>query len=516
LSSVGRDTLYDLAIIGGGVNGCGIARDAAGRGASVVLFEQGDLASGTSSRSTKLIHGGLRYLELLEFRLVQEALKERDVLWRLAPHIVRPLRFVLPHRPGMRPRWVLRLGLLLYDHLGGRMLLPGTRSLDLASDAAGEPLKSTYRRAFEYSDCWVDDARLVVLNARDAAERGAVIRPRTRVVGASRTKDRWELQVEVRGARCETAAARVLVNATGPWVGEVAANVIGAKTSVPVRLVQGSHIVTRRLFAHENCYIFQNSDGRIVFALPFERDFTLIGTTDRDYHGDPAAVRASDEEIGYLCSVASEYFRKSVHTDDVVWAYSGVRPLHDDGSTKPQEATRDYTLTLDAGPEQPPLLSVFGGKITTYRVLAELAVNQLKGHLVAAEQPSWTGRVPLPGGDFPPDGYEALVDATVRAHPFLERATAARLVRAYGTRAARLLEGANRMSDCGASFGADLTEREVAYLMREEWAQTADDVLWRRSKLGLRFSAAQASALDDFMRRNAAAPSLQSERRRAG
>jgi glycerol-3-phosphate dehydrogenase len=516
LATVGGETVYDLAIIGGGVNGCGIARDAAGRGASVVLFEQEDLASGTSSRSTKLIHGGLRYLEFFEFRLVQEALKERDVLWRLAPHIVRPLRFVLPHHAGMRSRSVLRLGLFLYDHIGGRKLLPGTQNLDLANDAAGEPLKPIYRHAFEYSDCWVDDARLVVLNARDAAEHGAVIRPRTGVVSASHTKDRWELQVEAHGGRRELVASRILVNATGPWVSEVATNVIRTKAAVPVRLVQGSHIVTPRLFAHEKCYIFQNRDGRIVFALPFERDFTLIGTTDRDYHGDPAAVRASDDEIAYLCSVASEYFRKPVRVDDVVWAYSGVRPLHDDGTTKAQEATRDYTLTLDAGPERPPLLSVFGGKITTYRVLAELAVNQLKGHLVAAEQPSWTGRVPLPGGDFPHDGCDALVDATMRAHPFLDRATAARLVRAYGTRAARLLEGANRMSDCGASFGADLTEREVDYLMREEWAQTADDVLWRRSKLGLRFSAAQTAALDDFMRRNAAVPSLPSERRRAG
>ena len=504
---------FELAIIGGGVNGCGIARDAAGRGASVVLFEQGDLAGGTSSRSTKLIHGGLRYLEYYEFRLVQDALRERDVLWRLAPHIVTPARFVLPHHGGMRPRWLLRLGLFLYDHIGGRRHLPGTSALDLRHDVAGEALKSTYRHALEYSDCRVDDARLVVLNARDAAERSAVIRPRTRVTNASRQDDHWVIDVEGKDGR-ETIAARVLVNAAGPWVGEVA-SVIHANASAPVRLVQGSHIMVPRLFSHEKCYIFQNADGRIVFALPFDADFTLIGTTDLDYRGDPSAVAASAQEIAYLCAAASEYFRAPVRSDDVVWSYSGVRPLQDDGSSKAQEATRDYTLTLDAGAGRAALLTVLGGKITTYRVLAELAVNELKGHLAAAGEPNWTGRVPLPGGDFAPDGLPALIDATMRAHPYLDRAVAARLVRAYGTRVTKLLGGAHAMSDLGADFGAGLSEREVDYLMREEWAQTADDVLWRRSKLGLRFSAAQTAALDDAMRRKADAAPSQDERRRA-
>jgi glycerol-3-phosphate dehydrogenase len=513
LDPVGHNTTYDLAIIGGGVNGCGIARDAAGRGASVVLFEQDDLASATSSRSTKLVHGGLRYLEFYEFRLVHEALRERDVLWRLAPHIVRPLRFVLPHHDGMRSRWLLRLGLFLYDHIGGRKLLPRTRSLDLANDVVGRPLKPRYRRAFEYSDCWVDDARLVVLNARDAAERGADIRPRTHVISASRAKDHWEVQVaEASSGRRQTVTACVLVNAAGPWAGEVAANVVHARASVPVRLVQGSHIVVPRLFSHEKCYVFQNADGRIVFVLPFEHDFTLIGTTDRDYHGDPAAVGPSAEEIAYLCTVVSEYFRQPIRIGDVVWAYSGVRPLQDDGATKAQEATRDYTLALDASPARAPLLSVFGGKITTYRVLAELAMNQLKGHLPAAERPNWTGRVPLPGGDFPHDGYEALVDAILRAHAYLEPGLARRLVRAYGTRAARLLDGARSMADLGTMFGADLSEREVAYLMREEWATTADDVLWRRTKLGLRFSAAEKAALQDFMTRATQTPSATAQR----
>lgn len=515
MSSTPESVPFDLAVIGGGVNGCGIARDAAGRGASVVLLEQDDLASGTSSRSTKLIHGGLRYLEFYEFRLVRDALKERDVLWRLAPHIVAPRRFVLPHHKAMRPRWLLRLGLFLYDHIGGRELLPGTRSLDLTKDVAGAPLKPAYRHAFEYSDCSVDDARLVVLNARDAAERGADIRSRTRVANATRLDDHWRLELEHQDGRRETVAARVLINAAGPWVGEVATKVIGGNTSAPVRLVQGSHIVVPKLFSHPKCYIFQHSDGRIVFALPFEQDFTLIGTTDLDYRGDPSLVSASGEEISYLCAVASEYFRTPVRNDDVVWTYSGVRPLHDDGSTKAQEATRDYTLTLDAGPGRATLLTVLGGKITTYRVLAELAVNQLKGHLAAAQQPAWTDRIPLPGGDFPHDGMEALVEATLRAHPYLERDLAARLIRAYGTRAARLLDGAHAVSDLGTTFGADLTEREVDYLIQEEWAHTADDVLWRRSKLGLRFSAAQAAALQAFMQERLSQRSSH-ERRRTG
>ncbi|MDJ1160141.1 glycerol-3-phosphate dehydrogenase [Chelatococcus sp. SYSU_G07232] len=491
---------YDLAIIGGGVNGCGIARDAAGRGASVVLFEQGDFASATSSASTKLIHGGLRYLEHYKFRLVREALMEREVLWKLAPHIIRPLRFVLPHHKGLRPAWFLRLGLFLYDHLGGRKLLPGTRTLDLSRDAAGQPLKPLFTCAFEYSDCWVEDARLVVLNARDAAERGASIRPRTRVVAAERAGDHWRITAERADGRRETVTARVIVNAAGPWVGQVLSGVVRVNAPAAVRLVQGSHIVVRRIYDHDRCYIFQNADGRIVFAIPYERDFTLIGTTDRDYSGDPAAVAASPGEIGYLCAAASEYFKKPVTPDDVVWTYSGVRPLYDDGASKAQEATRDYVLVLDSDNGGAPLISVFGGKITTYRRLAAAVLAKLEAHLPPPKAPAdWTGKAPLPGGDFPPDGIAALVDRTLAAHPYLARGHAERLVRAYGTRVSRLLDGARGPQDLGRVFGADLTEREVRYLMREEWAATAADVLWRRSKLGLRLSAAESAALDEFM-----------------
>lgn len=496
-----QQAVYDIAVIGGGVNGCGIARDAAGRGASVVLFEQSDLGSATSSASTKLIHGGLRYLEHYEFRLVREALMEREVLWKLAPHIIWPLRFVLPHHKGLRPAWLLRLGLFLYDHLGGRKLLPATRSLDLRADAAGGPLKPLFTRGFEYSDCWVEDSRLVALNARDAAERGATIRTRTRVVRAERAGSLWQVTAETADGRQETVSARLLVNAAGPWVGKVLSGVVHAVAPAAVRLVQGSHIVVPRLFEHDRCYIFQNADGRIIFAIPYERDFTLIGTTDRDYAGDPAGVAASEAEIAYLCAAASEYFQQPVARESVVWSYSGVRPLYDDGASKAQEATRDYVLVLDAADGAAPLLSVFGGKITTYRRLAEAVLDKLDPYLPdAAKAPAgWTATAPLPGGDFPHDGFEALVRKTLSAHPCLEPRHAARLVRAYGTRVARLLEGVRAREDLGRVFGADLTAREVDYLMREEWAATADDVLWRRSKLGLRVSAAERAALEAYM-----------------
>jgi glycerol-3-phosphate dehydrogenase len=494
---------YDLAIIGGGVNGCGIARDAAGRGASVVLLEQSDLASGTSSASTKLIHGGLRYLEHYEFRLVREALRERDVLWRLAPHIVRPLRFVLPHHRAMRPAWLLRLGLFLYDHLAGS-LLPGSRGLDLTSDPAGKPLKPGFTRAFEYSDCWVEDSRLVVLNARDAADRGADIRTRTRVTNAVRRQDHWRLTVDSGAKRGEQITAKVLVNAAGPWIGAVQQQVLRRNTPAPIRLVQGSHIVVPRLFEHDRCYILQNADERIVFAIPYEHDFTLIGTTDRDYVGDPARVAITEGEIAYLCAAVGEYFRKTVTPADVVWTYSGIRPLYDDGASKAQELTRDYVLDLQADAGEPPVLSIIGGKITTYRKLAELALDQLKPHLPAAARPRWTGDASLPGGDFPHDGLAVLADETTRSHPYLQAGHAMRLVRAYGTRVRRILDGARTLGDLGTVFGADLTEREVVYLMQQEWAETADDVLWRRSKLGLRFKPEQKSALGEFMQRQAA------------
>ncbi|WP_428032412.1 glycerol-3-phosphate dehydrogenase [Ancylobacter sp.] len=497
------DEIYDLAIIGGGVNGCGIARDAAGRGASVVLLEQGDFAGATSSASTKLIHGGLRYLEQYEFRLVHEALAEREVLWAIAPHIIRPLRFVLPHHAGLRPAWLLRLGLFLYDHLGGRKRLPATRSLDLTRDPAGRPLREGFRRAFEYSDCWVEDSRLVVLNALDAAERGADIRRGARVISASREPEFWRIAFEEDGAR-RTVNARVLVNAAGPWVHEVLAHVLRANSPANVRLVQGSHIVVPRLYEHDRAYIFQNADGRIIFAIPYEQDFTLIGTTDRDFGRTPTKPVASEEEIAYLCAAASEYFRQPVTPGDVVWTYSGVRPLYDDGASKAQEATRDYVLEMDDADGRVPALSVFGGKITTYRRLAEHAMQKLAPYLPGASKASWTGTAPLPGGDFAVTDQPRVVAQLLRAHPWLEERLARRLVVAYGTRAMRILDGARSAHDLGRVFGADLTEAEVRYLMREEWARTAEDVLWRRSKLGLRFTPEQTSALDAFMAETAA------------
>jgi len=493
--------IYDLAVIGGGINGCGIARDAAGRGLSVYLCEQDDLASGTSSWSTKLIHGGLRYLEYYEFRLVREALIEREVLWAIAPHIIRPVRFVLPHHDGLRPAWLLRLGLFLYDHIGGRHRLPATRTLDLRRDPAGVPLKDGYATAFEYSDCAVDDARLVVLNALDAERQGAAIRTRTRCVKAERQGDHWLLVTQDRdsGQRQEVRA-RALVNAAGPWVANVLSGVLGHAEHAHVRLVQGSHIVVRRLYEHDRCYIFQNADGRIIFAIPYRNDFTLIGTTDRDYEGDPAAVTATDGEIDYLCAAASAYFRQPVRRDDVVWTYSGVRPLYDDGASSAQAATRDYVLELEAAGGA-PLLSIFGGKITTYRRLAEAALEKLAPFLpdFVRRKAGWTGHAPLPGGEFAMGGFDRQVAELVRQHPFLSRAHATRLVGAYGTQAHVLLGEAKTAGELGADFGHTLSEAEVRYLMRKEWARTTEDILWRRSKLGLHFTPEQTGHLSAWL-----------------
>ena len=500
-TEAGLERTYDLAVIGGGINGCGIARDAVGRGLSVYLCEQGDLASGTSSAATKLIHGGLRYLEYFEFRLVREALMEREVLWRMAPHIVWPLRFVLPYHKGLRPAWMLRLGLFLYDHLGGRKLLPPTRTLDLTRDAAGKPLKpGVYRRGFEYSDCWVEDARMVALNARDARNRGATIRTRTRAIAAERGEDAWQITTDnLRSGKLETVRARILINAAGPWVDHVLALTLGRNTRTEVRLVQGSHIVVPKLFDHGRCYIFQNADKRIIFAIPYEHDFTLIGTTDLDYRGDPSKVAASKEEIDYLCAAASEYFARAVEPNDVVWTYSGVRPLYDDGASDAQATTRDYVLELDEAGA--PLLSVFGGKITTYRRLA-LHVLEKLGHHISAEaraRHDWSAGQPLPGGDFPVQGFDALLADLVRDYPWYDATQCRRLARAYGTQARRILGSATNKAALGRDFGAGLSEAEVLYLMREEWAEEAADVVWRRSKLGLRLTADQIKALDDFM-----------------
>jgi glycerol-3-phosphate dehydrogenase len=508
------ERIVDLAIIGGGINGCGIARDAAGRGLSVYLCEMNDLASGTSSWSTKLIHGGLRYLEHYEFRLVREALIEREVLWAIAPHVIRPLRFVLPHRKGLRPAWLLRLGLFLYDNLGGREKLPGTKSLTLATDVAGQPLKpGIFETGFEYSDCFVDDARLVALNAMDARDHGAIIETQTKAVRANRAGGVWELTVEDRGTgHARVIRARALVNAAGPWVGQILAQGVGVNARAKVRLVQGSHIVVPKLFAHDRAYILQNTDGRIVFAIPFQGDFTLIGTTDRDYTGDPAAVHATPEEITYLCDAISSDFAKPVSPRDVVWSYSGVRPLYDDGASEAKAATRDYVFELDDAGDGPPLLSIFGGKITTYRRLAEHALERLSPHIAAAardkleRKSGWTASAPLPGGDFPAAGHTLIEEDLIRRYPFLGTDHARRLVGAYGTRAAGLLGRAGSMADLGHDFGATLTEAEVRYLMAEEWARSADDVVWRRSKLGLRMTPAEVATLDVWMSNNGVLP----------
>jgi glycerol-3-phosphate dehydrogenase len=491
-------TVYDLAIIGGGINGCGIARDAAGRGARVVLFEQNDLGSGTSSASTKLIHGGLRYLEHYEFRLVRESLRERETLWRIAPHVIWPLRFVLPHHKGLRPAWLLRLGLFLYDHLGTRKRLAGTRTVDFRQDATGTPLKPDFRIGFEYSDCWVEDSRLVVLNASAARAMGADIHTRTRVTSARRVESLWQITTQGREGE-RHFAARVLVNVAGPWVGEALGHIAGTNAPAKVRLVKGSHIVTRRLYAHDRAYIFQNADGRIVFAIPYETDFTLIGTTDQDYRGDPAAVAIADDEIAYLTAAVSDYLKKPVSPADVVWSYSGVRPLYDDGASAAQEATRDYVLHLDAPDRDAPLLSVFGGKLTTYRRLAEAALAELQPWLPSARPVGWTGTEPLPGGDFPMEGYAALVETLADAYPALPRPLLARLARAYGTRTRELLGNARTLQDLGPLFGADLSAREVDYLRREEWAKTAEDILWRRSKLGLRVTKDEIATLEGYL-----------------
>ncbi len=495
---------YDLAIIGGGINGCGIARDAAGRGLSVYLCEMNDLGSGTSSWSTKLVHGGLRYLEFYEFRLVREALTEREVLWKLAPHLIHPLRFVLPHHSGLRPAWLLRLGLFLYDHIGGRKLLPPTRTLDLSSDPAGAPLKpGMFRRGFEYSDCRVDDVRLVIANAQDAAAHGARIETRARATRAVRDGDNWLLTIEnLADGSSKTIAARCLVNAAGPWVEDVLSRRIGLNAGAHVRLVQGAHIVVRKAFDHDRAYIFQNADGRIIFAIPYQGEFTLIGTTDKDVDGDPAKVAATSEEIEYLCSAASEYFARPITRDDIVWTFAGVRPLYDDGASDAKSATRDYVFELDEKPDAAPLLSIFGGKITTYRRLAEHAMEKLGDHLPTTGRGAWTSREPLPGGDFEVDGLEALARSIADAAPFIGRAHAARLARTYGTKALEMLAGVKVAADLGRSFGATLTEVEVRYLIRHEWAQTAEDIVWRRTKLGLHLSQDEIAALDAWLAAN--------------
>ena len=485
---------FDLVVIGGGVNGAGIARDAAGRGARVLLLEAGDLGGGTSSASTKLIHGGLRYLEHYEFSLVREALQEREQLWAIAPHIIWPMRFILPHIKGLRPAWLLRLGLWLYDHIGGRRLLPPTRTVNLAEHRAGAPLQPGFSRGFEYSDCWVDDARLVVLNAMSAAEKGAHIRTHTRVTSARRDGDEnWLIETSA-----GQFGARALVNAAGPAVLDVLDS-IGVQGDYGMRRVRGSHIVTRQLFDHPYAYFFQLADGRIFFAIPYERDFTLIGTTDAEHDGPLEKVTASAAEIDYLCDGVNRYFAKPITPDDVIWSYAGVRPLIDDGSGRPEAATRGYRLALSEAGEGAPLLSVYGGKITSYRHLAEEAVDQLGQRLESLAGPHWSAHAPLPGGDFPVTQADELLAGLQRAYPFLDADSALRIARAYGTRAKNWLGEARSWQDLGADFGSGLTGAEVDYLCAVEWARDADDILWRRSKLGLRLSEAQVERLADYL-----------------
>jgi glycerol-3-phosphate dehydrogenase len=487
---------YDLFVIGGGVNGCGIARDAAGRGLSVFLAEQNDLASGTSSASTKLIHGGLRYLEHYEFRLVREALIEREVLLQSAPHIIWPLRFILPHHDGLRPRWMIRLGLFMYDHLGGRKILPPTRSVNLTTDETGKPLKDDFTRGYEYSDCWVEDSRLVVLNARDAKNRGAEIRTRTKVVTARRDGNEWTVDISSDG-KTETIRAKALINSAGPWVSQVLGQVVGHNDPAKIRMVKGSHLVVDKLYDHDRCYIFQNADGRICFAIPYEHNYTLIGTTDEDHKGDPGKPEASDAEIDYMLAAASEYFKKPVTRAQLKWAYSGIRPLYDDGASKAQEATRDYVLKLDKPEGQAPILSVFGGKITTARKLAESVMDEIKPFFPQMKG-QWTASSTLPGGDLPHDTVEARIAELQRKYSFLKPANIRRLFRAYGTEVESILGEARFATDLGEAIGP-LTSKEIEHLKSKEWAVTADDVLWRRSKLGLHMKPEEQEALRVYM-----------------
>ncbi|WIJ24691.1 glycerol-3-phosphate dehydrogenase [Devosia sp. RR2S18] len=487
----------DIFVIGGGINGTSIARDAVGRGFTVALAEMKDLASGTSSAATKLVHGGLRYLEHYEFRLVQEALAEREVLWAEAPHIIWPLRFVLPHHKGLRPAFILRSGLAMYDYMGGRRLLPPTKTLDLKQHETGKPLKPEFKRGFEYSDCWVDDARFVVLNARDAANRGATIHVRTKVTSARRENGGWVLELDGEDGR-QTVRAKLLINAAGPWVDDVITGTMGKNGAHNVRLVKGSHIVVRRLYEHDRCYIFQNADGRIIFAIPYEQDYTLIGTTDEDYHGDPRDVAISDKETNYLLSAASEYFAKPVTSEEIAWTYSGVRPLFDDGASAAQEATRDYVLKMDGDKATGAAVHVFGGKLTTSRRLAESVLEKIE-EVLGKKGIAWTKGSKLPGGEFEPLNFEAELRRLGMDYSGLPNGMLRRLMRQYGTKARSILGDAKDVSALGQHFGADLYQAEVDYQVNIEWARTAEDVLWRRTKLGLRVGKEDVGRLEDYL-----------------
>ena len=493
--------IFDVFIIGGGINGVGAARDAVGRGYSVCLCEANDLGSGTSSASSKLIHGGLRYLEHYEFGLVRKALEEREVLMTIAPHIISPMRFILPHSKALRSWWLLRAGLFLYDHLARRKHLAGTQSVNLNNDPSGNPLKPKFKRGFEYSDCWVDDARLVVLNAMDAAQKGAQISVRNKVIKAQRHDGVWAITSnDITTGKNTTNYAKVLVNASGPWVDEVLDLALSYGQKQNVRQVRGSHIVVKTLFNHGKSYIFQNSDGRIMFAIPYENDFTLIGTTDIDHGNNLNKIKISDKEADYICQYASEYFEKPITTDDIVWSYSGVRPLYDDGASEAQEATRDYVIETETV-EQSLLINIFGGKITTYRKLSEGIVEKVEAFL-GKRKNAWTHQSTLPGGDLGYKNIHHFTHAMQAEFPFLDQKYIERLARLYGTNIRIILYKVTSIEDLGQDFGSGLYQREVEYLIAHEWAITTEDILFRRTKIGLIMPERNVAKLEKFLRLN--------------
>ena len=491
-----KSNAFDLLVVGAGINGTGVARDAAGRGLRVLLCEQHDLASHTSSASTKLIHGGLRYLEYYDFGLVRKSLHEREIILAAAPHIVWPMRFVLPHDKHLRPALMIRAGLFLYDHLAKRRILPDSETIDLRRHPAGEPLDARYKKGFVYSDGWVDDARLVTLTALDAAEHGAEVLTRTRCVSLTRSRDQWIATLAPSGKRRRTVTARAAVNATGPWVAEFIEHSTPVATQRHPRMIKGSHIVVRSLFDHEFAYIFQAPDGRIVFAIPYEREFTLVGTTEKDYKGELATPEISDGEVEYLISMMNRYFSRDLTADDVVWKFSGLRPLLASSAEDPKSVTRDYVLELDEN--GPPLLSVFGGKITTYRKLAEDVVDKLAGTL-DCHKSHWTATAPLPGGDMADHDFERFVAMLETRYPWLPPDLRYRYARAYGTRVDRLLSGIDSVARMGEELLPGLYQCEVDYLRGVEWAVSAEDILWRRSKLGLHVPSGSERKLDAWL-----------------
>ena len=498
-TAINNPDTVDLLVVGGGVNGTGTARDAVGRGLSVLLCEKDDLAQGTSSRSGKLIHGGLRYLEYYEFRLVRESLTEREIVMNMAPHIVWPLRFVLPHNKGTRPAWLVRLGLFLYDHLGGRKRLPGTRTLNLRKDPEGKPIKPEFKTAFEYSDCWCDDARLVMLNAKSAAEKGATILTRTAFVGAERDGKLWQAELkDQRTGEIRQVRARAIVNLAGPWVDAVLGNTRGVKSTRRIRQVKGSHIVVPKFWDGPQAYLLQNTDKRVIFINPYEDNFALIGTTDITYEGDVDKVQIDDSEVEYLCNVVNRYFSKPLTPNDVVYKFSGVRPLLEDDADNPSAVTRDYQIDLNGDKDQPVLLSVFGGKLTTYRKLAKHALEKLQPFFPQMGG-NWTDREPLPGGDMPNADFDAYHRQFSSEYSWLPPELALHYLRLYGTRAHKLLGDAKSLDDLGIHFGANCYEREIRYLIAEEWAEQPEDILLRRTKHGLHLSATEQQTLAEWM-----------------